>query len=114
MDYSNLSDAEINAKLAEKMGFKRSTSTPGSWLIPISKNNNSIRVFSPCDCRDDLVPVLHRLDEIDGRENMGKLYGILEQRFKAEGRDDYEGFYFSLLTCPPRIIAEACLEVLEG
>ena len=108
-DYSKLSDAEINAKLAEKMGYKPSTSTPGQWLVPISKNNNAIRAFSPCASRDDLAVVVGDVDE----ELADSIQYRLLVRYNKRDSEEQGNFLKFLLTCPPRIIAEACLEVME-
>lgn len=92
MDYSNLTDAEISAKLAENMGW-----TGAQWEALTSMG------WSPCTSRDDLAVVVGHI-----RDERQKLE-VLTSRLRGIGWFDAD-----LLTCPPRIIAEACLEVMEG
>lgn len=99
-DYSTLTDAEINAKLAEKMGDPHllhceTAFGGGPW--------------NPCDCRDDLAVVVGALNT---RAEMS-MRNLLEEAWGAD-ESAAQTFHGFLLTCPPRIIAEACLEVLEG
>jgi hypothetical protein len=65
--------------------------------------------WNPCASRDDLAVVVEWIEE-NNREVTPALHAALLIH-------DARGFQYStlwLLTCSPRIIAEACLEVLEG
>lgn len=107
-NYGKLPDAEVNAKLAEKMGWKRSHLIPHQWVDASQPlDSRTLRSFSPCTSRDDLaVVVRHIRSDI----NMAWEFQSRLQNM-ANSSDDYAVFYY--LACPPRIIAEACLEVLE-
>jgi len=94
--YINMHDNELNTKLAQKINRVE--------LLP--PWDCGTKIFSPCTSRDDLAVVVEYIDSI------GRGWELHCQLFNIMDRSKYEHKFF--LTDPPRIIAEACLEVLEG
>lgn len=105
-NYSNLTDYDVNAKLAEQMGW-----TLGNlfgllrWWLPGGKPGPRASEWSPCTNRDDLAVVVRYI--VDNGDVLA-LDGATQRILGDEGENP-----IYLLTCPQRVIAEACLEVLE-
>lgn len=99
--YAESSDEEITAKLAERVGCDYDLGALWRGASMISKD------WDPCNNRDDLAVVVEHIQKDND------LAWALDQVLAEIHKPD-EYLYATLLTCPPRIIAEACLEVLEG
>lgn len=110
MDYSKLTDAEVNERLALAMGWEPDLLYPlSSWSPPKGKTILKDD-WSPCTSRDDLAVVVEHTE----KTITNKVYHQLTLTLNSFAQRADKSTEFFLLTCPPRIIAEACLEVLEG
>lgn len=112
-DYSTLTDREINAMLAEKMGLVGDTCPDDGGPFWIGPSGAVFYDWSPCTSRDDLAVVVEHL--VQGWLG-DKLNEILHHTYctKFDHRKPIPVYSMLCLTCPPRIIAECCLEVLNG
>lgn len=113
-NYSTLTDHEINTMLAEKMGWILASADGWGEPAYFSRETgafiNHAEMWSPCTSRDDLAVVVEYIRQTDKTAS----WVLHDVMLLHPSRRVGERSVLFILTCPPRVIAEACLEALNG